>query len=290
MMTLSNGRMRIEIAAMGAELMHIFDEKYQRELLWWGDGAYWKRRSPVLFPNVGKTYGNVMRVNGQEYPTSQHGFARDMEFALEEAGDDFARYLLKANDDTRKRYPCDFELRIGYELRENVLKVIWRVKNAGEGNMPFTIGGHPAFCFGENETKADYRLFFPGMDLLRYVSLDLSSGTAMPEAVQEIALKDHFLDLSDELFARDALILDDNQIREVWLCKKGGGARIGMKSAAFPNYGIWSVQGAPFVCLEPWQGRCDNRFFAGNYGEKPNAVNLAPGQEFETSYEIMLPE
>ena len=26
----------------------------------------------------------------------------------------------------------------------------------------------------------------------------------------------------------------------------------------FPSFGIWSVPGSPFVCLEPWMGRCDD--------------------------------
>lgn len=289
-MILKNGRMQIEIAALGAELMHITDLKYERELLWWGDGAYWKRRSPVLFPNVGKTYGNVMRIGGREYPTCQHGFARDMEFTLEESGDDFAAYLLCANDETRGRYPCDFQLRIIYRLEGDVLKVIWRVRNAGEGSMPFTIGGHPAFCFGENEAKADYMLYFPGMEKLRHLTLDAASGTAAAGDVQQIVLEESCLALSDALFAHDALILDGNQVKEVWLCEKNGAARIGMRCAAFPNFGIWSVQGAPFVCLEPWQGRCDDRGFAGEFGEKPGAVTLAAGQEFEIGYEIVLPE
>jgi len=289
-MILENARMRVEIAALGAELMHIFDRKTGSELLWKGDGAYWKRRSPVLFPNVGKTYGNVMRTGGGVYPTCQHGFARDMEFILEEAGDGFAAYLLAANADTLKRYPHPFALRILYRLEENVLRVIWKVKNTGEGAMAFTIGGHPAFCFGEDETKADYRLYFPGMQQLQYISLDAGSGTALPGDVHEIPLEENCLALSDELFAHDALILDENQIKEVWLCRKNGERRIGMKCAGFPNYGIWSVQGAPFVCLEPWQGRCDDRGFEGGYGEKKGAVNLAAGEEFEIAYEIVLPE
>lgn len=289
-MMLQNHRMRIEISAMGAELMHIFDRKTQAELLWSGDAAYWKRRSPVLFPNVGKTYGNVMRIGGAQYPTCQHGFARDMEFSLEEAGENYAAYLLCANEETLQRYPGRFELRILYRMEGNVLKVTWRVKNAGDQDMPFTIGGHPAFCFDPGETKEDYCLYFPGMDQLCCISLDGQSGTAVPECVQKIALEDNRLALCDALFANDALILDGGQVKEVWLCKVSGEKRIGMKCAAFPNYGIWSVQGAPFVCLEPWQGRCDNRGFDGEFCEKSGAVTLAPGQEFETAYEIVLPE
>ena len=289
-MILKNEFMQVEIAASGAELMSVYDLQKQRELLWNGDAAYWKRRSPVLFPNVGKTYGNVMRIGGAIYPTSQHGFARDMDFTLESSGEARAEYLLKSTEATLARYPFPFELRIGYEIAGRSLKVIWKVKNPGDRDMAFTIGGHPAFCFGPGEKKQDYKLLFPGMEKLEYLLLDAASGTALCEEARILPLQENCLALSDELFAHDALILDNSQVSEVWLCRKNGERRIGMICPDFPNYGIWSVQGAPFVCLEPWQGRCDNCGFEGDWFEKCGVTRLAPSAEFEKSYWVVLPE
>ena len=289
-MILENEYLRIEIAAMGAELTRIFDRRRSVELLFDGDPAYWKRRSPILFPNVGKTFGNVVRIGGKIYPTSQHGFARDMEFALEEADTAHCVYLLKSSEATLRRYPFPFELRISYALAGAALQVRWSVTNPGAEDMYFTIGGHPAFCFSAGETKADYMLHFPGRDSLRYVLLDAQSGTALPENARTLCLEQGCLPLSDELFAHDALILDDSQVEEVWLCRRDGSSRLGMRCAGFPNFGIWSVKGAPFVCLEPWQGRCDNQGFAGELREKPGVTCLKPGQVFEKSYSVVLPE
>lgn len=289
-MKLENAFLKIEIAAAGAELMHIYDLKRGTELLFDGDPAYWKRRAPVLFPNVGKTYNNIMRIGGESYPTGQHGFARDMEFILEEAGESHAVYLLKSNEETLKRYPFPFELRIAYALEDASLKVTWSVKNPGEKNMYFTIGGHPAFCFEPGETKQDYKLYFPGKEKLNYLLLDAASGTALPDQIHILALEDGYLPLCDELFAHDALILDGSQVEEVWLCKKDGTRRVGMLCPGFPNYGIWSVQGAPFVCLEPWMGRCDNCGFEGELSEKPGVTCLKPGKEFAVSHKVALPE
>lgn len=289
-MILKNQFMQIEIAAAGAELMHILDLRSGTELLWNGDPAYWKRRSPVLFPNVGKTYGNVMRIGGASYPTSQHGFARDMDFSCECADAASCTFLLKSDETTLARYPHPFELRIGYALEGCSLKVIWKVKNCGESTMAFTIGGHPAFCFDAGECKQDYMLEFPGLEKIDYLLLDTASGTALPEKVNSLKLENGCLPLCDELFAHDALILDDAQVSEVWLCRRDGQRRIGMICPGFPNYGVWSVQGAPFVCLEPWQGRCDDCGYEGEFADKPNAVKLDPGAEYETSYAIVLPE
>lgn len=53
-MRLENERFCVEIAELGVELTCIYDKKTETDVLWEGDPAYWKRHSPVLFPNVGK--------------------------------------------------------------------------------------------------------------------------------------------------------------------------------------------------------------------------------------------
>lgn len=290
-MRIQNEYLLVEIAASGAELMSVYDRKRETELLWNGDPAYWKRRSPILFPNVGKTYSNIMRIGDKAYPTCQHGFARDMDFVLESSDAVSACYLLSSSEETLGRYPYPFELRIRYELKESSLLVSWLVTNPGVQEMAFTIGGHPAFCFANpGETKEDYCLRFPGLKQLEYLLLDPASGTALPDKKNILPLDGSILPLTDELFANDALILDDSQVEEVWLCHKDGTPRVGMKCPGFPNYGVWSVEGAPFVCLEPWAGRCDNCGFEDELAQKPNVNLLAPGKTFEKSYLIVLPE
>ena len=44
----------------------------------------------------------------------------------------------------------------------------------------------------------------------------------------------------------------------------------------FPNFGIWSAGDAPFVCLEPWMGRCDNTGYDKELSQKPNINVLEP--------------
>lgn len=53
-MKLENEFLYAEISEMGAEVIRIYDKENQRDILWEGDPKYWKRHSPVLFPNVGK--------------------------------------------------------------------------------------------------------------------------------------------------------------------------------------------------------------------------------------------
>ena len=56
METLSNSVLTVQIAEHGAELQSI--KKDGKEYLWQGDAKFWGRRSPVLFPIVGRVWNN----------------------------------------------------------------------------------------------------------------------------------------------------------------------------------------------------------------------------------------
>lgn len=286
---LENEFLCVEIAEMGAEVTRIYDKTEDNEILWEGNPVYWKRHSPVLFPNVGKTYKNRVLINGTQYPTSQHGFARDNVFTCIEAANEKASFMFRSSEETKEVYPFDFELHINYKLNKKELTVEWQVKNCGDETMYFTIGGHPAFRFAKpEETKADYVLKIPGKEKLEYVLIDISCGCANVDEVHTLQLSEETYPLSDELFAKDALVVDNGQIEEAWLCHKDGTPYVGVRSAGFPNYGIWSVEGAPFVCLEPWMGRCDNVGFNAELSEKPNVNKVEAGEKFTKDYTIVV--
>lgn len=286
---LENEFLCVEIAEMGAEVTRIYDKTEDNEILWEGNPVYWKRHSPVLFPNVGKTYKNRVLINGTQYPTSQHGFARDNVFTCIEAAKERASFMFRSSEETKEVYPFDFELHINYKLNKKELTVEWQVKNCGDETMYFTIGGHPAFRFAKpEETKADYVLKVPGKEKLEYVLIDISCGCANADEVHTLQLSEETYPLSDELFAKDALVVDNGQIEEAWLCHKDGTPYVGVRSEGFPNYGIWSVEGAPFVCLEPWMGRCDNAGFNAELSEKPNVNKVEAGEKFIKDYTIVV--
>ncbi|WP_371296524.1 aldose 1-epimerase family protein [Ruminococcus sp.] len=286
---LENEFLCVEIAEMGAEVTRIYDKTEDNEILWEGNPVYWKRHSPVLFPNVGKTYKNRVLINGTQYPTSQHGFARDNVFTCIEAANEKASFMFRSSEETKEVYPFDFELHINYKLNKKELTVEWQVKNCGDETMYFTIGGHPAFRFAKpEETKADYVLKVPGKEKLEYVLIDISCGCANVDEVHTLQLSEETYPLSDELFAKDALVVDNGQIEEAWLCHKDGTPYVGVRSEGFPNYGIWSVEGAPFVCLEPWMGRCDNAGFNAELSEKPNVNKVEAGEKFIKDYTIVV--
>ena len=88
------------------------------------------------------------------------------------------------------------------------------------------------------------------------------------------------------LFDHDALVFD-NQITRAGIQLPDGTPYLELRCVGFPNFGIWSAsQDAPFVCLEPWMGRCDDCGFTGDLSEKPFINHLKMDEMFETAYTI----
>lgn len=288
--TLENEFLRVCIADDGAELVSIYDKKKNREVIWQADPAYWKRHAPVLFPNVGRHYGDHYTVSGQVYPSKQHGFARDTTFTLVEASDQSVIHEMHSSENTRASYPFDFTLRITHTLKGQELKVCWNVSNKSSTDMYFTIGGHPAFRVPvtDDTNYQDYSLSFEGQTSLRYKLLDPASGTVLEESTHELELANGTCALTPHMFDHDALVFDDGQISRAGILMPDGSPYLELRCEGFPNFGIWSVPGAPFVCLEPWMGRCDNCGYTGSLEEKPDINSLKPEAVFEKSYIIKI--
>lgn len=289
--TIKNEKLSVTIAAHGAELSSIYDKANDRELVWQADPTFWNRHAPVLFPNVGKYYGGHFTYNGTDYPMGQHGFARDTEFEQVASGENFVTYRLCADEESKKVYPFDFVLEITHRLNGNRLTVEWNVKNTDNKEMYFTIGGHPAFNVNvlPDTDFEDYSLVFKeGTEKLSYVLLDAESGTAIGDKVYELELTDSKYALKKDMFDKDALVFDGGQIEWAALALPDGKPYIALESKGFPNFGIWSKPGAPYVCLEPWCGRCDNKGFEGEISEKPGIIALKVGETFKKSYDIIV--
>lgn len=56
---LENNLLKVEVSSFGAELQSITSKVSGYEYLWQGDPAFWKRRSPVLFPIVGALWNGA---------------------------------------------------------------------------------------------------------------------------------------------------------------------------------------------------------------------------------------
>lgn len=284
---LKNEVLTVAVSAHGAELQSI--RKGEVEYLWQGDPAYWGRRSPVLFPIVGSVWEKKYRVDGKQYELGQHGFARDMDFDLVSASDTEVRYRLASSAQTREKYPFDFVLEIAYRLHDNKLDVVWEVSNPSSEDLYFQIGAHPAFNYPDYAPEASGRgsLSFDRSEALECIRIKekgcVDAVTKWPLEMTAGRLKLE-KDTFDEI---DTIMLQDSQIREVNMFREDGTPWLSLSFNA-PVVGIWSppCKNAPFICLEPWYGRCDSAGYEGEYKDKEWMNRLASGEKFETVYTI----
>lgn len=251
------------------------------------------------------------------YQMGQHGFARDMDFQLiddapDADGNPQLLYVLRSSEETLKKYPYRFRLEIGYRLVGNAVEVIWRVMNPSrDEELKFQIGAHPAFYWpllpddvvaagvaaqdallAQSTARGYFRLYGPEGKLLANAELKKSviteKGCVDPEQSATFTLDaDGYLPLDTETFAHDALVLEDSQVQTVELCGQDRRPYLTLRSEA-PLMGLWSPPGknAPFVCIEPWYGRCDRVRFDGTYEQKDWIQTLAPLGVFEARYQI----
>ncbi len=283
---IENGYLTAKINDEGAELWELWNKETKEQLIWDGRPEVWNRRTPVLFPFVGRSAGNAYLYQGQTYPMGQHGFARDMRFAMVEKGSDYVVHELCANEETKSRYPFDFVFRVTHRLEEKKLKVSWEVENRGAEAMYFKIGGHPGFALPEMEQGegAEYRLYFPGKESLQYLLVDPVTGLGRPEEAFDFPLEEGYHVIGPHLFDRDALVFDGGQITEVSVLRPDKSRYVTLFCEGFTSVGIWAKPGAPFVCLEPWDGRCDNGDCTQVLEEKPGVHCLEPGGLYQKSY------
>lgn len=286
MHTLKNDVLEISIKTLGAELCSI--KKGCDEYIWCGDAAFWARHSPVLFPIVGTVWNGHYRYNGVEYAMSQHGFARDCEFELIEQSVDCVRYRLMANENTKRLYPGNFCLEISYKLVGNRVEIWWEVTNLGDDNMYFQIGAHPAFNYPDYNPATNGRGWFSynKKDYFDYILIK-DKGCADVDNLHRLELEDGFHKLNTDTFEKDAFIVEDSQLTTVTLHKEDKTPWLSVHFDA-PLVGLWSPPGknAPFVCIEPWYGRCDRYGFVGEFKERDHVNQLAPSEKFTTHYTI----
>ena len=305
---LENDVLRITVNSFGAELKSVFHKNEEKEYMWQADPKFWGRTSPVLFPFVGSLKNKEYFVKGTAYPMGQHGFARDMEHRLILETKDSLWFSLKSSPETLAKYPFVFELRIGYQLTENRVKVIWEVENPSAETLPFSIGAHPAFfCprFGEPD-KAGYQLTFgkfssPAVHCETNIEINPENATIPVKEIHHhgntrdtglaltedlvLPLTEGACSITADFFDRCTYMIEGNQANSVGIKDPSGREYITVLFDT-PLFAIWSPEekNAPFLCIEPWYGRCDHKDFQGELKEREFTNFLPGGETFHSEY------
>ena len=272
--------------AKGAELKSIHHLSHKLEYLWSANPAYWAKTSPVLFPIVGALKNNAYLYAGKWYSLSRHGFARDKVFDVTEQTGDSITFAIQSDEATLAVYPFHFLLAIVYTVEGDSLHVKYIVKNAGEGEMLFSIGGHPAFKvpLAEGTTYDDYTLRFEKEETAG--RWPISKEGLIEEGPQPLLYQTRELPLTKGLFKKDAIVLKHLQSSFVELTSGKTAHGFLFRFDGFPYLGLWAATGADFVCIEPWQGIADSVNADGELTHKEGILSLAKGEEFSARWSV----
>ncbi|THF78036.1 aldose epimerase family protein [Cohnella fermenti] len=218
---------------------------------------------PVLFPICGQLVGGEYEWEGVVYRMKNHGVARTSawEVAAEDAtGSAALTLVLRGNEATKAEYPFDFELRFTYRLEDGALRIEQSYRNLSEKDMPVHTGFHPYFATGDNKK-------------IRYSSdatklYDYNDGETKPYSGEA--------DLSTLV---ESVALLDAQAPTISFPLGEGTVRLDY-SPEFDKVVLWSVQGKPFVCVEPWTALNEA------LNRKEGLALLKPGEEWKLDLTI----
>ncbi len=283
--TLENDSLLIQIHDLGAELYSVKHKMNDTEYMWQADPNIWKRHAPILFPIVGKLKDNQYTYGGNTYTMNQHGFARDMPFKPTDITSTSVTYILSALPETRKIYPFEFTLSISYRLNQQTLTISYRVENTDTKVLPFSIGAHPGFScpIDTSEALTDYIIEF---EQLEQADTHLLNNGLFDYRTQQYLDHASSFPITPHTFDQDALVFHGLKSKYVKLLSNVSGRFVQVSIAGFPYLGIWAKPGAPFVCIEPWQGLADYVDSNGDLFAKKGMLTLSPGNTFDCSYEI----
>ena len=149
------------------------------------------------------------------------------------------------------------------------------VANADDRPMPFAFGYHPAFRWPLPGAKGAHELRF-----------EKSERVADPTSRRRVFGRKLHNPAAIGVLALDAALVRGwgAGVRRVQSRRVAfgppGGPELAVSFPGMPHFGLWTKPGgAPFLCLEPWQGFAAPLGFDGEFSERPGVVVLAPGEE-----------
>lgn len=288
--TLKQEELQARIESRGAQLISLTDSA-GIEYIWQRENPYWQECAPVLFPVVGRCRDGICTIMGKEYFVGHiHGFALEMEFEAVEQTENSICFRLTDTLETCEKYPFPFVLEVKHTLSEGAIYSEFSVRNSGEAEMWFGLGGHPGInCpLTEQEKFDDYELDFGKPVTLDSLCVSEEKGI-LPQKKKRVVTETQVLSLNRTLFQSDALIFEEPPFHTVLLKSRKSGHGVRFDFENFSSFALWTEAPpaqAPFLCLEPWNGMGYRSGEGDELTKKAGIINLPVGEVFRCGYRI----
>ena len=188
--------------------------------------------NPILFPICGNLPNNTYTVGDQTYTLVQHGFARNLPWTVLKHTPTTLEIALESSPETLAVYPFEFLFKMTYALEGESLVVRSHITNRSTQTMPFSLGFHPYFAV---EDKSQ-------------LTFDLSAEQQFDNVTQQTQPFSGKVDLNVPEI--DLALFPVTRQTAAMKCGKRTIALTSDK--IFTTLVVWTVEGKPFVCVEPW--------------------------------------
>ena len=281
MIKLKNEFLTVTINEKGAEIKSIVYGG--TEYIWEGRPDAWASSCPLLFPICGGLKDDKYTLDGREYTLEKHGFVRKKTFEVENKTETSASFLSRSDSETKKSFPFDYELRVIYTLSGKSVKIDYSVKNTGGGTMYFNIGSHEGYSTPEG--IEEYDVVFEQNETLESVVLD---GNLLSNKRLPVIKNSCVLPLDDKYFEVDALVFDKLNSRSVTLENRKDGRALKVDFPDDKYFLLWHKHGAPYICLEPWNGIPDRAGSSYDITQKEGITVLGAKGEYKHTHSITI--
>ncbi len=246
---------------------------------------------PVLMPYPNRIDNGVFRFEGKRYEVypNRHGYVRNRSWRLaaQDASDHSGAYVtssFRAADhrDILAQFPFPFWLEVTYRLKNGILSMETRIRNEGDGAMPYGFGIHPYFRRPPGaalEIPANQR--FELVDALptgKLIDVEGSYDFRRRKALGGLALDDIYTGLMPE---------ENGNVR-CCLCSSESDTSVMIEFSArqFPHVVVFTPpEPRQAICIEPYTCPTDG-FNLRDRGIGNDDMVLGPGSEIDLSLSI----
>lgn len=285
---IENQYLQVKIHPKGAELQSIFDKQSKKEILWYGDSLYWKKRAPIMFPVNVRMKGDQYTYQGKTYPMPKMGIATISDFKKTKKSTKTSIFLtLAADESTKKQYPFDFRLELNYELNGKELVNRFTIQNTGKERMYFALGGHPGFnCPLDNgKTRGDYEYVFPKKMTVERIEV---AGNFLQENRIPYLENEDRIALDDARVPNGGMFLKESGVGTIGIAEKGQPPFVTIDLGDFPNVNLWTPPGYPFACIEPMVSHHDIENSPLAIEQKVHLIQLSAGESTTYAFSIIV--